>query len=185
MLGADTASTKGVPYRSLARCTPLGRNQWRRAVDRADVAATAVEALLSPNHAGKVYTLTGPELLSVRDQAAILAAALGRDVEVTDLPPDEARRQMLASGMNRDAVEAMSHGMSYVRGGHNAVVTDHVDQLLGHPPTTFATGYATTSRPSHLAVLSFPPERGGFHDAAWSDSRFSRVCSLADDVRFS
>jgi uncharacterized protein YbjT (DUF2867 family) len=108
-------------------------------VDPADVAAVAVEALLSPTHASKVYTLTGPELLSVHDQAAILAAALGRDVEVSDTPPDEARRLMLASGMDRDAVEAMSHGMSYVRGGHNAVVTDDVTRLLGRPPTTFAT----------------------------------------------
>lgn len=108
-------------------------------VDPADVAAVAVEALVSPAHAGEQYTLTGPELLSADDQAAILAAVLGRDVEVTDVPPAEVRRLLLASGMDPETVEAMSQGLSYAREGHNAVVTDDVARLLGRPPTTFAT----------------------------------------------
>ncbi|MFI1460264.1 SDR family oxidoreductase [Nocardia carnea] len=44
-------------------------------VDPRDVSAVAVEALLFPAHAGRVYTLTGPELLTTHDQAAVVAAA--------------------------------------------------------------------------------------------------------------
>jgi len=50
-------------------------------VDPRDVAAVAVEALTSPAHADLVYTLTGPELLGVPDQAARLGELLGHPVE--------------------------------------------------------------------------------------------------------
>ncbi|PKV78543.1 SDR family oxidoreductase [Nocardia fluminea] len=42
-------------------------------VDPRDVAAVAVTALRSPAHAGRILTLTGPELLSGHEQAAVLA----------------------------------------------------------------------------------------------------------------
>jgi uncharacterized protein YbjT (DUF2867 family) len=42
-------------------------------VDPRDVAAVAVEALTSDAHAGRTFTLTGPDLLSVPDQADLLA----------------------------------------------------------------------------------------------------------------
>lgn len=123
-------------------------------VDPDDVAAVAAEALTSPAHAGEIYTLTGPELLSVPDQAAILADALGHPVEVTNTSPSEARRLLLASGMEPDAVEAMSQGMAYAREGHNAVLTEDVARLLGRQPTAFGTWAARN-------VTSFRPNRRG------------------------
>lgn len=46
-------------------------------VDPADVAEVAAEALTGAGHGGRIYTLTGPDLLSVPDQTRILSGALG------------------------------------------------------------------------------------------------------------
>lgn len=78
----------------------------------------------------------------MRDQADILAEALGRSIEVTGLSPDEARRMMLESGMDADFADASSHGMAYVRAGHNAFLADDIARVLGRPPATFASWVA-------------------------------------------
>ncbi|MEJ2857485.1 MULTISPECIES: NAD(P)H-binding protein [unclassified Saccharothrix] len=90
-------------------------------IDPADIAAVAVEALLG-DHRGEVLTLTGPEALSVPEQAAILREV--RPVEVVDVDPS--------------AVDpSWRSGVLWARAGHNAVVTDTVERVLGRPATPF------------------------------------------------
>jgi len=48
-------------------------------VDPRDIAAVAVEALLSDDHDAQIYTLTGPELLSATTTALARARQLGRN----------------------------------------------------------------------------------------------------------
>ncbi|WP_244891852.1 NAD(P)H-binding protein [Nocardia beijingensis] len=55
-------------------------------VDPRDVAGVAVEALVSGGHAGRIHTLTGPELLTTHDLAATLATVTGHPVDVTEFP---------------------------------------------------------------------------------------------------
>lgn len=107
-------------------------------VDPRDVAAVAAAVLTSPVWDGRVLTLTGPEALSVPDQARLLSRALGRPVETVDIPLDVARRQMLDSGMDPAFVEVAIDGRAFVAVGRNATVTDHVERVLGRPPRTFA-----------------------------------------------
>ena len=109
-------------------------------VDPDDVAAVAAEVLASPgpDHRGRVHTLTGPELLSVPDQASVLAEALGRPVELVDTPPAVAGERMLAEGIDPAAVEQIVTGSSWARAGHNAILTDDVAAVLGRPATPFA-----------------------------------------------
>jgi uncharacterized protein YbjT (DUF2867 family) len=113
-------------------------------VDPRDIAAVAAELLTAAGpaaegHAGRTYTLTGPELLSVPDQVAQLAEALGRRIDIVDQPLDQARSGMVASGMDPAVVDTMIAGMGWVRDGRNAIVTDDVAGILGRPPTRFAT----------------------------------------------
>lgn len=108
-------------------------------IDPRDVAAVAAEALTEPGHSGRTYTLTGPELLSVPDQATILESVLDRPVTTVDLPLDIAREQMLRHGVDESAVDAAITGMAWARAGHNAVLTEDVPRILGRQATTFAT----------------------------------------------
>ncbi|WP_280425653.1 NAD(P)H-binding protein [Nocardia carnea] len=126
-------------------------------VDPRDVSAVAVEALLSPVHAGCVYTLTGPELLTTRDQAAVVAAALGRPVEVADIDEAVARAHMLAAGATPDFADGALAGQAFARAGGNAVLTDDIRQVLGRPPRTYA-AWVT----DHVAAFTAAPTAAGW-----------------------
>ncbi|HUQ58735.1 NAD(P)H-binding protein [Lentzea sp.] len=108
-------------------------------VDPRDVAAVAAEVLTTRGHAGRTYTLTGPDLLSLPDQAAVLESVLERPVTTVDVPLDVVREQMLRHGTPEAAVDAAVTGMAWARAGHNAVLTEDVPRILGRPATTFAT----------------------------------------------
>lgn len=56
-------------------------------IDVRDVAEVVVRALTEPGHDGKAYDLTGPEVLTMYQQAAILERVLGRPI--TYVPTDE------------------------------------------------------------------------------------------------
>jgi uncharacterized protein YbjT (DUF2867 family) len=48
------------------------------AIDPRDIAAVAVEALTMPGHEGKIYELTGPDLLSYAEMVGKISAAIGQ-----------------------------------------------------------------------------------------------------------
>lgn len=93
-------------------------------MDPADVAAVAVAALTGTGHAGRTYPLTGPELLSVPDQARELAHVIGRPVRTAEFAGEGLPAETLI-------------GSAWARAGHNAVLTGDVAAVLGRPPATF------------------------------------------------
>jgi uncharacterized protein YbjT (DUF2867 family) len=107
-------------------------------VDPRDVAAVAARALTTPDHDGHVYTLTGPELLSVPDMADQLGHALARTVGTVDLPLEVYRDQLGAAGMDPAFVETAVSGARLVARGGNARLTDDVERVLRRPARTFA-----------------------------------------------
>ncbi|WP_067813260.1 NAD(P)H-binding protein [Nocardia inohanensis] len=107
-------------------------------IDPRDVSAVAAEALLSDAHAGRVYTLTGPELLGTADQVAALADATGRTIDVFDIAERQAREFMLGAGMSEEYTDGSLAGQAFVRAGGNAIVTGDVEEVLGRAPRTYA-----------------------------------------------
>lgn len=77
--------TEGKPIADASAGVPDG------VVDPRDVAAVAATALTSPDHNGQTYTLTGPELLTLADQAAVLSRVLNRPVRTEVVTVAEAR----------------------------------------------------------------------------------------------
>jgi uncharacterized protein YbjT (DUF2867 family) len=106
-------------------------------VDPRDIAAVAVEALLTDAHDKQIYTLTGSESLTVADQAAQLGELLGKSLRVVDVPADQIRAAMLAQGMDSDTADLAVEGYETIRNGGAAFVTDDVARVLGRAPRTF------------------------------------------------
>jgi uncharacterized protein YbjT (DUF2867 family) len=67
-------------------------------IHEADIAAVAVLALLEDGHAGRAYDLTGPATLSVREQVAAIAAAIGADVRLEEVSRPDALRLLQEQG---------------------------------------------------------------------------------------
>ena len=106
-------------------------------VDPRDVAEIAVAALLDPGHAGRTYTLTGPETLSAHEQAAVLREVLGRPVPLHDLSPAERRGQALAAGLGETYADSLMAAARFIQEGGNDVVTEDVREVLGRRARTY------------------------------------------------
>jgi uncharacterized protein YbjT (DUF2867 family) len=107
-------------------------------IDPRDIAEVAVAALTTPDHAGRTYTLTGPELLGTPDQVEILRKVLGRPIEVLDVPLDVASAQMIAAGRDPEFVEGAMRGQRFIAEGGNARLTDDVASVLGRAARSYA-----------------------------------------------
>ena len=103
-------------------------------IDPYDIAAVAAFALLQPGQGSKSYTISGPEIMSPREQVAIIAREIGRPIEVVDLPPATARSQMIAHGVPDFMADAILELMD-----KPPRTTPVVQQLLGREPRSFAT----------------------------------------------
>lgn len=105
-------------------------------IDPADIAEAAAVVLRDGSHAGRTYELTGPGLITPREQAQVLGAALGTPVRFLEHSRDDARSHMLQF-MPEPVVQATLTVLGEPSDAEQRV-SPHVEQILGHPPRTFA-----------------------------------------------
>src|SRR5271170_4393858 len=96
-----------------------------------DIASVLAVALTSPGHEGKTYTLTGPELLSAREQVDILSKAIGRPIACVDIPASAAAERMGRSGYPPFIVEGLTGMWEGIQKGNAAVQTKDLETLTG------------------------------------------------------
>lgn len=106
-------------------------------IDTDDIAAVAAVALTQEGHTGQVYTLTGNELLTVRQQVEILAGVLGRTIKYIEITPDEAAQAAIARGGDKASVEAIRDLNELLRADRVAIITHDVQLVTGSPPASF------------------------------------------------
>lgn len=114
---------------------PFGK-ATRSLIHERDIAAVAARALTSDRHIGQAYVLSGPNALTQIEQVEIIGEALGRTVRYEDLPPDEARKQLLAAWGNPVFVESAIEGWGQMV-VQPEVVTSTVEQITGKSARTF------------------------------------------------
>jgi uncharacterized protein YbjT (DUF2867 family) len=119
-------------------------------VDSRDVAAVAAEIAASPTmHAGKTYWLTGPELVSNYDVAAVLSKLLGRTIVYRELTFEENKDAMIEAGVPEPIAEMNAQAFSLTAEGDAEWITDDVPSILGRPARSFEQFAA-----DHAAALS-------------------------------
>src|SRR3954465_4579452 len=104
-------------------------------IDPADIAAVAAASLLSDDHSGAAYRLTGPEVLNPIQELAVLAELLHRPLRAMDPPLADVRAGMTRGGMPEAVVDAVLD-----RPLHGEGVTHFLPAVpgsLGRPPATF------------------------------------------------
>jgi uncharacterized protein YbjT (DUF2867 family) len=105
------------------------------AVHEADIADVAVAALTAEGHAGKVYRLTGPELLTHAEQARIIGEVLGRPIRYVEVDVEQVRRQMGAfvpAPILDDIIKFWAQSLA-----HPHAVTSDVETVAGHKARDF------------------------------------------------
>lgn len=105
-------------------------------IDPADIAAVAAACLLDDRHTGGVYELTGPQVVTPRQQAEAVAAALGSPVKFHELIREEARAAMTRS-MPAELADDTLDILGSPRPAELRVSPD-VQRVLGRAPRPFA-----------------------------------------------
>ncbi|MDT8319092.1 MAG: SDR family oxidoreductase [Xanthomonadales bacterium] len=103
-------------------------------IDIRDVAEAALAALTQPGHENKTYLITGAEMLSFADMAAVFSEVLGREIQYVDVPEEEFRQQLIAAGLSDWYVSAVLQLFEFNRLNLNAKITGDYTQITGKAP---------------------------------------------------
>lgn len=103
-------------------------------VDAEDVATVAVAALTGDAHAGQIYELSGPRLLTFGDVAEEISRASGHEVRYVPITFDECRKALAEQGRPTEFADLFAA----VLDGRNANLTDGVRRALGRAPRDFS-----------------------------------------------
>jgi uncharacterized protein YbjT (DUF2867 family) len=143
---ASTINSQGAFYAAMGEA-PVGF------VDVRDIGAVVAKILTSDGHAGKTYTLTGPELLNYSQVAARLSQVLGRPVRYVAITQEQLRPSLRDMGMPPWQVDALADLQAYYADGTGGKVTSDVRDVLGREPVRmdqflrdYASAFPTTAR---------------------------------------
>ncbi len=106
-------------------------------VDADDIADVAVAALTEDGHAGELYELAGPRLLTFADAVGEIADATGRDIRVTPVSHHDYAEELAGYGVPSDIVSLLRYLFTEVLDGRNARLADGVQRALGRPARDF------------------------------------------------
>ncbi|WP_431867848.1 NAD(P)H-binding protein [Nocardiopsis eucommiae] len=115
----------------------VSRDQPSAMVHEADIASVAVSALTEDGHGGRSYPISGPEALTPAEQAERLSTAIGREVALVRLGPDETARRLRAEGHDEEYV-AFALDLAANPPEVGGQVQDTVLRVTGRPGRTLA-----------------------------------------------
>jgi uncharacterized protein YbjT (DUF2867 family) len=107
-------------------------------IDADDIADVVVAALTEEGHAGQVYELTGPRLLTFAEAVSEIAGASGRDVRFVPLSLEQYNAGLQAAQVPDTVVRLLNYLFTTVLDGRNAYLTEDVERVLGRKPREFA-----------------------------------------------
>lgn len=119
----------------LVLSTGSGREPF---VDAEDIADVAAAALTADGHAGQVYELSGPDLLTFGDAVDAIAAASGRELAYVPVPDEEYATYAARRGVSAEDIELLTMLFGWIRAGRNEHLSDGVQRVLGREPGDFA-----------------------------------------------
>jgi uncharacterized protein YbjT (DUF2867 family) len=107
-------------------------------VDVDDIADVAVAALTEDGHAGQVYELTGPRLLTFAEAVDEISQATGRAIQYIQIPHEAFAAGIAEAGLPEDIAWLLNYLFATVLDGRNASLGDGVQKALGREPRDFA-----------------------------------------------
>ena len=110
-------------------------------VDAGDIADVAVAALTEDGHAGQLYELTGPRLLTMEEAIGEISKATGREIRFIPVSLEEYEAVLAEADVPPEFLSLLTYLFGTVLDGRNTSTTDGVRRALGREPKDF-TDYA-------------------------------------------
>lgn len=113
-----------------------GGNVAEPFIDIEDTADVAAAALTSDAHDGRIYELSGPRLMTFAEAVSEISQAVGRELRYVPISFDQ-YAQAMGEFMPSDQVAFLKELFEFILDGHNAHLSDGVQQALGRKPRDF------------------------------------------------
>jgi uncharacterized protein YbjT (DUF2867 family) len=107
-------------------------------VDAGDIADVAVAALTEDGHAGEVYELTGPRLLTMEEAVGEISKATGREIRFVSVSLEEYEAVLAEADVPPEFLSFLTYLFGTVFDGRNSSLSDGVRRALGREPKDFA-----------------------------------------------
>jgi ergot alkaloid biosynthesis protein len=108
-------------------------------IDASDIAAVAAEALTNQAFPSGDTVLTGPDLLTYPDVAAVLTDIVGYPVHHQPLTEEELVRNFEKGGIPKEFAGLLASLDRAIANGAEARLTTEVQRITGRPPISFQT----------------------------------------------
>ncbi|MDA8018852.1 MAG: NAD(P)H-binding protein [Thermoanaerobaculia bacterium] len=106
-------------------------------VDADDIADVVVAALTEEGHEGKLYEVTGPQLLTFGEAVSRIAEVSKKDIRYVQISPEAFADGLRNHGAPAELVRLLTFLFTEVLDGRNESTTDGVQRALGRPPRSF------------------------------------------------
>ena len=103
-------------------------------IDARDIAEVAAAVLTGEGHTGRIYDITGPELLTQKDVAALIAEVFGKPVACREVSDKEALAGLLAGGMDLGFARSMIAHFQAYRAHPVTLISGWTEILTGTAP---------------------------------------------------
>jgi len=107
-------------------------------IDAEDLADVVVAALTENRHAGQLYEVTGPRLLTFAEAVREIAEAAGREIRFVSVTTEQYASVLAEDGVPEEVVSQLVYLFTEVLDGRNAHLTGGVRRALGCEPRDFA-----------------------------------------------
>ena len=132
LMAARTVASEGKIYQPF-KDAKLGM------IDARDIGEVAAKVLSEAGHEGKVYTLTGPAAISLYDVAEALSEIVSKEVSYVNIPLEKAKEAMLNMSLSEWRADVLIEYAKAHSEGYSDFTTEEVEQLTGHPATSYKT----------------------------------------------
>lgn len=102
-------------------------------VAKEDCARAAAHAIAKDGHAGAIYEITGPDLLSYRDAAALASELSGRPIAYVEPDADDAGKEQADTWIGPFTMADLLSTERAIREGFSAICSRHVEMITGRP----------------------------------------------------
>ncbi|WP_372869960.1 NmrA family NAD(P)-binding protein [Shewanella sp.] len=103
-------------------------------VSKADLAEALARLLMTEGHAGKIYELTGPELMSYTEIAKLISELTGKHIQTHEITPDAQIAALSQMGLPGFLAKALGGASRAIAAGEYDTRSDDLAHILGREP---------------------------------------------------
>ena len=106
-------------------------------IDADDIADVVVEALMDETHSQKIYSLTGPALISFQKATSLIVDAINKEIQFSEISMKDYTNMLKSYELSEEFISLIQYLFLETLDGRNEFITHDVEAVLKRKPTSF------------------------------------------------